>query len=242
MIPRTAASSRASASVSAERSTPTTCPGAKRSAKPRVMLPGPQPTSSSVIPAFNSGRRNAAASSAVRRPCWRTVAWAWPCVYVSCVTCEAAGEESGLFGELMLASNHSEAFMPNGFATLEGTVFRDRCQSATPRRPSRRRGSEGGGRAREQDGGAGERTLESELPLRWAQCSWQPVSCPGLQARWLSAGLYCAVILPYARRRGAARPTHLRTCPDSETNGDCRRASPLRPGWQARCNSQAHGE
>src|SRR5262249_57976097 len=47
------------------------------------MLPGPQPTSRSRMPGRRCGRRNAAASSAVRCACCRKVAGAWPWVYFS---------------------------------------------------------------------------------------------------------------------------------------------------------------
>jgi hypothetical protein len=60
------ASDLAVAITSAEGSMPIVLPGATRCAKPAVMEPGPQPTSSSRIPGFRNGRRNAAAFSTVR--------------------------------------------------------------------------------------------------------------------------------------------------------------------------------
>src|SRR5678815_904676 len=69
------------------------------------MLPGPHPTSSRRMPGRSDGSRKAAASSAVRRPCCRTVAGAWPCVYVSC--------RSGSAGK-------------SGLGAIEGRVTLDR--------------------------------------------------------------------------------------------------------------------
>src|SRR5262245_14000137 len=75
------------------------------------MLPGPQPTSSSRIPGASDGRMKAAASSAVRRPCWATVAGAWPCVYFSCRSGSLAMRErsSGAIEGLVTLDRHAMA-------------------------------------------------------------------------------------------------------------------------------------
>ncbi len=56
----------------AERSRPTTRPGATRSARSAVIVPGPQPTSSSARPGARCGRRYAAEFSADRQVCERS--------------------------------------------------------------------------------------------------------------------------------------------------------------------------
>ena len=101
-----------------------TSPGANRTARPRAMLPGPHPTSSSRMPGFNSGTRNDAASSAVRCPRRRRVARAWPWLCVSRVKCAAAPDAaataslvSWFVGEIMRTTRETTAHQAFASAT-----------------------------------------------------------------------------------------------------------------------------
>jgi hypothetical protein len=55
--PRSAAAARARSSGGSTFSIPTTRPGATTSARSRVMVPGPHPTSSTLIPGRSTGSR-----------------------------------------------------------------------------------------------------------------------------------------------------------------------------------------
>ena len=73
-------SARAFSMTSAAASSPTTRPGARRSANSAVIVPGPQPTSSRASPGPRCGSRYAAEFAIVRQVCdFSTLSW-WPCV------------------------------------------------------------------------------------------------------------------------------------------------------------------
>ncbi len=75
-----AKSALAFAITSAEASSPTTRPGARRSANSTVIVPGPQPTSRRDSPAASWGSRYAAELAIVRQVwLFSTLSW-WPWV------------------------------------------------------------------------------------------------------------------------------------------------------------------
>jgi len=66
-MPRDPASRVATATCSALKSSPTTRPGAMHWAMSRVIVPGPQPQSRTVVPELRYGRKNVPLGSSRRR-------------------------------------------------------------------------------------------------------------------------------------------------------------------------------
>ena len=85
--PRSAARAVAWLITSGERSSPVTFPGETSPAKSHVMLPGPQPTSSTETPGVRCGITKAAEFSAVREAWARTTDSWWPWLYTSSGCC-----------------------------------------------------------------------------------------------------------------------------------------------------------
>ena len=78
-VPLALARDLAASITPGDASMPIASAGSTRCARPDVIVPGPQPTSSKRIPGLRNGRKKAAVVSAVR-VAWlaTTVGW-WPC-------------------------------------------------------------------------------------------------------------------------------------------------------------------